>query len=120
MYHLYKRFDINNCGAKLNSVNLTLSKGQVPVQIDEKNENFFCLIFILMLSRIRGRKDISIYDVVHEIYGRNSSSALRTAAETELSELAKQARIEKITIQIQKNMIFEEEEGTLYGAGITD
>ncbi|XP_039307242.1 uncharacterized protein LOC120358183 [Solenopsis invicta] len=43
-----------------------------------------------------------------------------TAREQELSELAKQARIERISLQIQKNMIFEEEEGTLYGVGIAD
>jgi hypothetical protein len=43
-----------------------------------------------------------------------------TAREQELSELAKQARIERTSLQIQKNMIFEEEEGTLYGAGIAD
>jgi len=43
-----------------------------------------------------------------------------TAREQELSQLAKQARIERMSLQIQKNMIFEEEEGTLYGAGIAD
>jgi len=32
----------------------------------------------------------------------------------------KKARIEKISAQVQQNMLFEDEEGTLYGAGIAD
>lgn len=42
------------------------------------------------------------------------------AAEENTSEQAKNARIEKINAQIQKNIFFEEEEGPLYGPGIAD
>jgi len=53
-------------------------------------------------------------------FAKKTDNKRITAREQELSELAKQARIERMSLQIQKNMIFEEEEGTLYGAGIAD
>lgn len=43
-----------------------------------------------------------------------------TSAEANLSVLAKKARIDKISTKVQQNMLFEDEEGTLYGAGIAD
>ncbi|XP_071556740.1 uncharacterized protein [Temnothorax nylanderi] len=61
------------------------------------------------------------------IIGPNSKNfAVKTdekriaAADKNMSEFAKKARIEKINMQVQQNNIFEEEEGTLYGAGIAD
>ncbi|XP_067213596.1 uncharacterized protein [Linepithema humile] len=42
------------------------------------------------------------------------------SANASQSELIKKARIEKISAQVQQNMLFEDEEGTLYGAGIAD
>lgn len=61
------------------------------------------------------------------IVGPNSKNfAVKTdekriaAADKNMSEFAKKARIEKINMQVQQNNIFEEEEGTLYAAGIAD
>lgn len=42
------------------------------------------------------------------------------AAEANMSEFAKKARIEKLFMQVQQNRMFEEEEGIMYGAGIAD
>lgn len=42
------------------------------------------------------------------------------SANAKQSELMKKARIEKMSAQVQQNMLFEDEEGTLYGAGIAD
>ncbi|XP_077258532.1 uncharacterized protein LOC143895352 isoform X2 [Temnothorax americanus] len=61
------------------------------------------------------------------IVGPNSKNfAVKTdekriaAADKNMSEFVKKARIEKINMQIQQNNFFEEEEGTLYGAGMAD
>lgn len=61
------------------------------------------------------------------VLGRNSVNfATKTddrrveSAENKLSELNKKARIEKINALVQQNMLFEDEEGTLYGAGIAE
>nr|XP_022904012.1 uncharacterized protein LOC111416274 [Onthophagus taurus] len=43
-----------------------------------------------------------------------------TAGEQKLSEHAKRARTEKMTLEIESNALFEEEEGILYGTGIAD
>ncbi|KYN05199.1 hypothetical protein ALC62_03906 [Cyphomyrmex costatus] len=42
------------------------------------------------------------------------------SANASQSELMKKARIEKMSAEVQQNILFEDEEGTLYGAGIAD